>query len=61
LLETFVSGHGALSRQRLHLFAGQTTCVGENGQWIASDRRSSKNVKLNEIVAGSRIRKYLLV
>jgi hypothetical protein len=46
---------------RLHLFVGQTTCVGENGQRIASERRSGKNIKLNEIVAGSHIRKYLLV
>jgi hypothetical protein len=47
--------------QRLHSFVGQTTCVGENGQWIASERHSGKNVKLNEVVAGSHIRKYLLV
>ena len=47
--------------QRSHLFVGQTTCVGENGQWIASERHSGKNVKLNEVVAGSHIRKYLLV
>jgi hypothetical protein len=48
-------------RQRLHLFVGQTTCLGENGQWIASERPSGKNIKLNEIVAGSHVRKYLLV
>src|SRR5438093_8323718 len=43
--------------QRLHLFVGQTTGVGEDGQWITRERRSSKNIKLNEIVAGAHIRK----
>src|SRR5437660_12280896 len=45
--------------QRLHLFVGQTTCVGEDGQWITRERRSSKNIKLNEIVAGGHIRKFV--
>jgi len=49
------------SRQRLHLFVGQTTRVSENGQRIAGERRLGKNIKLNEIVAGSHIRKYLFV
>jgi hypothetical protein len=47
--------------QRLHLFVGQTTRVGENGQRIAGKRRSGKNIKLNKIVAGGHIRKYLFV
>ena len=50
-----------LTGQRLHSFVGQITCVGENGQWIASERPSGKNIKLNEIVSGSHIRKYLFV
>jgi len=45
----------------LHLFVGQTTCVGKDGQLITRERRSSKNIKLNEIVAGGHIRKYLFV
>ena len=45
----------------LYLFVGQTMCLGENGQWIASEWRLGKNIKLNEIVAGSHVRKYLLV
>src|SRR5438477_4484424 len=49
-----------LTGQSLHLFVGQTTCVGENGQRIARERHSGKNIKLNEIVAGGHIRKYLL-
>jgi hypothetical protein len=32
-----------------------------NGQRIAGERRLGKNIKLNEIVAGSHIRKYLFV
>ena len=47
--------------QRLHLFVSQTTCVGENGQRIAGERHSGKNIKLNEIVAGGHVRKYLFV
>jgi hypothetical protein len=50
-----------LTGQRLHLFVGQTPCVGENGQRIAGERRSGKNIKLNKIVAGSHLRKYLFV
>src|SRR5215471_7599449 len=49
-----------LTGQRLHLFVGQTTCVGENGQRIARERRSSKNIKLNEIVAGGHDRKIFV-
>ena len=46
---------------RLRLFVGQTTCVGKDGQLINRERRSSKNIKLNEIVAGGHIRKHLFV
>jgi hypothetical protein len=41
--------------------SGQTTRVSENGQRIAGGRRLGKNIKLNEIVAGSHTRKYLFV
>ena len=50
-----------LTGQRLHLFVGQTTCVGEDGQWNAGERGLGKNIKLNEFVAGGHTRKYLFV
>jgi len=39
----------------------QNARVSENGQRIAGERRLGKNIKLNEIVAGSHVRKYLFV
>jgi hypothetical protein len=50
-----------ISRASAYICLSVKRRVGENGQWIASERPSGKNIKLNEIVAGSHIRKYLLV
>jgi hypothetical protein len=50
-----------LNGQRLHLFVGQTACVGKTANGLPASGVWGKNIKLNEIVAGSHVRKYLFV